>query len=117
MTVDMSKAPQSPILKRWNALSSDPANDAAQPAAPSPRELDELARTLEALPLEARFGALCRLAEADCVFRRLAAYRWLAGLHRLDLRYEMRAKRVLCRALDREQGLVRARVKRLMKLC
>jgi len=116
----MSKAPQSPIHSRDPALPSDPAAAAPSriaPPEPPQAELDGIAEALEALPLEQRFTALCQLAEADCVFRRLAAYRWLSALHRLDLRYEMRAKRVLCRALDQEEGLARARVRQLMKLC
>ncbi len=69
------------------------------------------------LPLEARFVALCQLAQAPSVFQRLAAYRWLAGLHRLDLRYEQRAKRIIAAALGHEEGLARERVKQLLKRC
>ena len=88
-----------------------------QPAASAPPALQGLATTLEALPLEARFAALCRLAQAPSVFQRLAAYRWLAGLYLLDLRYEQRAKRVIAAALGREEGLALARVRQLLKRC
>ena len=67
--------------------------------------------------LEERFVALCQLARAPSVFQRLAAYRWLAGLYLIDLRYEQRAKRVIAGGLKREEGLARERVKHLLKRC
>jgi hypothetical protein len=67
--------------------------------------------------LEERFDALVRLTASDSVFLRAAAYEWLAGLHRQDLRFEMRAKQVLRRGLDREQGLAETRLRRLMRVC
>ena len=91
-----------------------PATAPHRPACPDPRQWTA---TLEALPLEERFAALCRLAHAPSVFQRLAAYRWLAGLYLLDLRYEQRAKRVIAGALAREEGLARSRVKELLKRC
>ena len=88
----------------------------------SPSEIFALLRFTEALPPrsvdpEIEFLALGRLAEADCVFLRGAAYRWLAGLHSKDLRYEMRAKLVLKTGLDREAGTARRRVSQLLRLC
>jgi hypothetical protein len=88
-----------------------------QAAAPPAPALHGLAAALEALPLEERFATLCRLAHAPSVFQRLAAYRWLAGLYLLDLRFEQRAKRVIAGALAREEGLARSRVKELLKRC
>jgi hypothetical protein len=88
-----------------------------RPAPKPPRPLQDFAAALELLPLEERFAELCRLSASSCVFQRMAAYRWLANMHRLDLRFETRAKRELRKGLDREQGLARARVRRLMKLC
>jgi hypothetical protein len=79
-------------------------------------------RCLELSPLpdtdlEIQFEAVKRLAQAESVFIRSAAYEWLAGLHRRSLRYEMRAKRVLREGLDREQGLARTRLRELMRAC
>lgn len=88
-----------------------------QTAEHAPPQLLELGDALERLPLEERFAALCQLARAPSVFQRLAAYRWLAGLYLLDLRYEQRAKRVIAGALKREEGLARQRVKQLLKRC
>lgn len=64
-----------------------------------------------------RFAALTRLAQADCAFLRSAAYRWLARMFLVDLRYEQHAKRILRSALDRETGIDRARVERLLRQC
>jgi len=64
-----------------------------------------------------RFAALTRLVEADCGFLRSAAHRWLARMFLIDLRYEQRAKRVLCDALDRESGIARARIRQLLRRC
>jgi hypothetical protein len=88
-----------------------------QTADPAPPVLLAVEETLSQLPLEERFAALCQLAQAPSVFQRLAAYRWLAGLYLLDLRYEQRAKRVIAGALAREEGLALQRVKRLLKRC
>ncbi len=88
----------------------------------APSRLWTLLRCVEHCPpravdLEIVFGALCRLARADEVLLRSAAYRWLAGLHQVDLRFEMRAKRVIREGLDRETGLALRRVEKLMRLC
>jgi hypothetical protein len=88
-----------------------------QAAEPAPPVLLDLEEALERLPLEQRFVALCQLARAPSVFQRLAAYRWLAGLYLVDLRYEQRAKRIIAAALGREEGLARQRVKQLLKRC
>jgi hypothetical protein len=88
-----------------------------QAAEPTPPVLLELEEGLERLPLEERFAILCQLARAPSVFQRLAAYRWLAGLYLLDLRYEQRAKRVIAGALAHEEGLARERVKQLLTRC
>ncbi len=71
----------------------------------------------DAVDLEKVYLALMLLVDADSVFLRSAAYRWLAGLHRKNLCYEMRAKRVLKRGLKRETGLARKRVEALLKRC
>ncbi len=88
----------------------------------SPSEIFALLHFAEALPprsvdLEIEFQALGRLIEADTVFLRGAAYRWLAGLHRKDLRFEMRAKLVLKTGLQRETGIARHRVTQLLRRC
>ena len=70
-----------------------------------------------AIPLDIIFTALRKLACSDSVFLRAEAYRRFARLHQVDLRYEMRAKRELRKALDREHGLARARVQALMRCC
>ncbi|MEQ8265400.1 hypothetical protein [Pseudohaliea sp.] len=88
-----------------------------QAAEPAPPVLLDLEEALERLPLEQRFVALCQLARASSVFQRLAAYRWLAGLHLLDLRYEQRAKRVIAGGLKLEEGLARVRVRELLRRC
>ncbi|KGE02974.1 hypothetical protein [Pseudohaliea rubra] len=88
-----------------------------QPAEPVRPPLRNLEDALEHLPLEERFVALCQLAQAPSVFQRLAAYRWLAGLYLLDLRYEQRAKRIIAAARDREEGLARQRVEQLLRRC
>jgi hypothetical protein len=64
---------------------------------------------------DGRFAALSRLVDAECEYLRAAAYRWLADMHRLDLRYETRAKRLLKEGLGRESGLSRRRVRRLLR--
>jgi hypothetical protein len=88
-----------------------------QAAEPAPPVLLDLEEALERLPLEQRFVALCQLARAPSVFQRLAAYRWLAGLYLLDLRYEQRAKRVIAGGLKLEEGLARVRVRELLRCC
>ena len=55
------------------------------------------------------FNALCRLLESDSAVIRFSAYRWLAGLYRIDLRFENRAKLKLRDSLDSERGLMRER--------
>ena len=67
--------------------------------------------------LEGVFSALCRLATAESVVLRFAAYRWLTGLHRLNLRYENRAKLVLREGLKQEKGRLRQRLEGLLRLC
>ncbi len=88
----------------------------------SPIETFTLLRFAETLPPrsvdpEIEFQALDRLAESDSLFLRGAAYRWLAGLHRKDLRYEMRAMLVLKAGLVRETGLSRQRLIQLLRAC
>ena len=104
-----TKAPGGDARQALNAL--------WQAAEPAPPVLLELEEGLDSLALEERFAILCQLARAPSVFQRLAAYRWLAGLYLLDLRYEQRAKRVIAEGLKREEGLARERVKRLLKQC
>lgn len=87
-----------------------------------PTRLWELLSCVEHLPprsvdLEPVFEALSRLAIADAPLLRCAAYRWLAGLHRINLRYGMRAKLVMRDGLDRETGLARRRLQHLLTLC
>lgn len=72
-----------------------------------PREID----------LECLFIALCRLVEAGTEIHRSAAYRWLAELHRLDLRYENRAKLIMRGGLEREIGLARRRLEAMLRRC
>ena len=115
----MSKATERPLSEGADSPAAGPVDLAElwslQP--PQPPVLHDVAAALDVLPIEERFQALCRLAEVESIFQRMAAYRWLADMHRIDLRYETRAKRELRKALDRECGLARARVERLMKLC
>lgn len=114
----MEKAPDTPLTQESQApVQALDAEDLLTLTAPRLSALTELSLALDELTLEERFEALKRLAEAESVFQRMAAYRWLAGMHRLNLRYEMRAKRVLKQGLDREEGLALERVQRLMKLC
>ncbi|MEM1176065.1 MAG: hypothetical protein AAGI27_14740 [Pseudomonadota bacterium] len=67
--------------------------------------------------LEIVFKALRRLAKAESVFIRCAAYRWLASLHQKDLRFEMRAKRLLLQALHEETDVALKRVTDLLRRC
>lgn len=114
----MEKASETPLSESAQAPSQPlDARDLQTLTAPRPSAIAELSGALDELTLEERFEALKRLAEAESVFQRMAAYRWLAGMHRLNLRYEMRAKKVLRQGLDREEGLALERVQRLMKLC
>lgn len=113
----MNKAPG---LKDTAARRDDAPQDLTalcQATGSAPPALLAVEERLGQLPLEERFVALCQLARAPSVFQRLAAYRWLAGLYLLDLRYEQRAKRVIAAALGREEGLARQRVKQLLKRC
>ena len=87
-----------------------------------PTRLWELLTCVEHLPprsidLEAVFNALGRLVEAEAPLLRVAAYRWLAGLHRINMRYEMRAKLVMRDGLDRETGLAHERLRQLLRRC
>ena len=63
------------------------------------------------------FSALCRLLDSDSAVMRFSAYRWLAGLYRIDLRFENRAKLKLRDSLQSERGLMRERVRFLLKTC
>jgi hypothetical protein len=63
------------------------------------------------------YSALCRLTEADSPVIRHLAYRGLAGLHRIDLRFENRARLKLGESLKREQGIMHERVKQLLTRC
>ena len=66
---------------------------------------------------EVIFAALCRLAKADAVLLRCSAYHWLAGLHRIDLRFETRAKLALRDRLSHEQGIARERLQHALRSC
>jgi len=113
----VNKAPElQDSATRRDAAAQDPTA-LWQETEPAPPVLLAVEETLGQLPLEARFVALCQLARAPSVFQRLAAYRWLAGLYLIDLRYEQRAKRVIAGGLKREEGLARERVKHLLKRC
>lgn len=72
---------------------------------------------MRALDTEIVFSALERLSQSESVFLRGAAYRWLAELHRRNLRFEMRAKRLLYRALEQETGPTLLRVTHLLRRC
>lgn len=63
------------------------------------------------------FSALCRLLDSNSPLMRFSAYRWLAGLYRIDLRFENRARLKLRDALSLERGLMRERVRMLLKTC
>ncbi len=87
-----------------------------------PQRLWYLLRCMDHAPrgtvaLETVFAALTRLAAADSVFLRAAAYERLAGLHRRNMRYEMRAKLAMRQGLARETGLAKQRLKALLRLC
>ncbi|HBO11343.1 MAG TPA: hypothetical protein DD491_01025 [Halieaceae bacterium] len=113
----MNKAPELQDSEaRRDAAAQDPTALWQGPE-PAPPVLLAVEEKLDQLPLEERFVALCQLARAPSVFQRLAAYRWLAGLYLIDLRYEQRAKRVIAGGLKREEGLARERVKHLLKRC
>jgi hypothetical protein len=117
----MSKAPGRQETRHdTRSLCDDARQDLSalwQATEPTPPMLLELENALDGLPLEERYVALCQLARSPSVFQRLAAYRWLAGLFLLDLRYEQRAKRVIAGALAHEEGLARERVKQLLTRC
>lgn len=63
------------------------------------------------------YAALCRLAESELPMMRLFAYRWLAGLHRIDLRFENRARLKLRDRLAVETGRMQQRVEYLLGSC
>lgn len=110
----MINAPEkTPLTQRqhdaWRRNGADPQGRTA--SRPTALEL------LEHQPLDVRLTSLCRMAESPSVFERLTAYRGLAGLYLLDLRYEQRAKRVIVAGLKREQGVARERVQQLLRRC
>lgn len=87
-----------------------------------PERLATLVRCFRFAPkqlvsLTLRLAALERLITCDQVFLRAEGYRGLAQLHRLDLRYEQRAKRIMVRGLDREVGLARRRLEAELRGC
>lgn len=63
------------------------------------------------------FAALKQLMTSDRPHLRFSAYQWLADLHRIDLRFETRAKLALRDALVRERGGLRTRLERILRLC
>lgn len=66
------------------------------------------------VPAELIFSALCRLTEADAPAIRLSAYKWLAEIYRIDLRYENCARLVLRDRLPLESESMQARIKQLL---
>jgi len=102
------------------------ARGGAAPACPATEaETAALAQLFEGLdrpgePIlsaDAAFPMLARLARSESPFARAFAYRHLARLHARDLRYETLAKRVLAQARQRERGVLRERLERLLRLC
>jgi hypothetical protein len=64
-----------------------------------------------------RFAALRYLLACDDPALRCAAQQWLAALHRIDLRCEIQAKRLLRDAWVDAHGLERHRLHRLLRSC
>ncbi|MGR8950491.1 MAG: hypothetical protein ACU84Q_20805 [Gammaproteobacteria bacterium] len=71
----------------------------------------------KAIKLESVFSALKKLAASESELQRFAAYRRLAELHRIDLRYENRARLIMREGLKLESGLAARRLRRLLKNC
>jgi|GEM_PF-5913645 len=63
------------------------------------------------------FTALCRLSESASPVIRLSAYRWLAGLHTIDLRFETRARLKLRDCRETECELIQQRLEYLLSVC
>lgn len=63
------------------------------------------------------FNALCRLTQSSSPLIRLAAYRWLAGIYKYDLRFENRARLTLRDCLSSESGLMLQRLEHLLSIC
>lgn len=66
---------------------------------------------------ETVYSALCRLVESTSPVIRLSAYRWLAGLYRIDLRFENRARLMLRDCLAKETGQLQQRIEQLLASC
>ena len=63
------------------------------------------------------FFAAKKLTRADSELLRFAAYRRLAGLHRIDFRFENKARLILRDCLENEHGFARKQLERLVKTC
>ncbi|MFN3163273.1 MAG: hypothetical protein ACE37N_07295 [Pseudohongiellaceae bacterium] len=63
------------------------------------------------------FQALCRLIKSSSPVIRLSAYRWLAGLYRIDLRFENRAKLTLRDCRSHENGPMLKRLEYFLSTC
>lgn len=63
------------------------------------------------------FQALCRLIKSSSPVIRLSAYRWLAGLYRIDLRFENRTKLTLRDCRSRENGPMLKRLEYFLSTC
>jgi len=63
------------------------------------------------------FEALARLVSSTSPVIRLSAYRWLAGLYRIDLRFENRAKLKLRDCLATENGVMQQRLEHFLSTC
>ncbi len=71
----------------------------------------------ECMPAEHLFRVLARLVQSASPFIRQAACQHLAQLHTLDLRFEARAKRVICQVMNDEAGVARDRLQALLRRC
>lgn len=88
----------------------------------NPVRLWFLLACLEHLPArsvatELIFNALRRLVQSSSPLIRLAAYRWLAGIYKYDLRFENRARLTMRDCLPTESGLMRQRLEHLLSIC
>ena len=63
------------------------------------------------------FYAAKKLTRADSELLRFAAYRRLAGLHRVDFRFENKARLILRDCLVNESGFARKQLESLVKTC
>lgn len=110
---------------RSNAELDSEARTALEQGIANETELERLWFLLASLEFAPRrtvdtelvFSALCRLLDSNSPLMRFSAYRWLAGLYRIDLRFENRAKLKLRDALVLERGLMQERVRMLLTSC